>query len=243
MDMDTTIVTNTNNMIDVHAHILHDVDDGAKSLSQAIEMIKLEMEQGVKTIVLTPHVQSRVTQATREEHLSKFKELLFEVNRLNLDIHLILGSEIFYRAHLRPNYKELTFGSSKCLLLEFSTMIDTPIEEITYNMKTLGYIPIIAHVERYEYLKFEDLIRIKDAGGYLQVNTNAVLGLDQKIKKGLVPKMLKHGLVDIISTDSHNLDHKKPNMKDCYTFLSKQLSKDYLDSLFGGKMKELLHVE
>ena len=243
MVMDTTIVTNTNKFIDIHAHILHGVDDGARTLDQAIEMIMCEIENGVKTIVLTPHVQSRVTRASREEHVERFEELQSEVKRLMLDVDLILGAEIFYRSHLRPEYDEITLGNSKCLLLEFSTMLDTPIEDITYDMRRLGYMPIIAHVERYEYLKFEDLVRIKDAGGILQVNTNAILGLDQRIKKGWVQKMLKHELIDVIATDTHDLDKKKPNMQACYNYLSKHVTLTYLDSLFGGKMEELLRLK
>jgi len=218
------------------------VDDGAKSFDESIAMIQKEIEQGVTTIILTPHVQSRVTKTTREEQVEIFMQLKKKVQELSLDVELILGAEIFYRSHLTPDYHTYTLGNSKCLLFEFSPMIETPIEEITYNIKRQGFIPIIAHAERYEYLTMIDYELIRRAGGILQVNTNAILGLDSKSNKKLVIKMLKAGLIDIISTDTHNLDQRKPNMKACIEELKNYVDDAYIQSLCGIKIEELLSI-
>lgn len=239
--MDMTIATSMK-IVDIHSHILPMVDDGARSFDESILMIQKEIEQGASKIILTPHVQSRVTKTTREEQVEIFHQLKKKVEELSLDVELILGAEIFYRSHLSPDYHTLTLGDSKCLLLEFSTMIETHIEEIVYNIKRQGFIPIVAHVERYEYLKMVDYELIRRAGGILQVNTNAVLGLDSKSDKKLVHKLLKNKLVDIISTDTHNLDYRRPNMKDCYEELKNILDEDYIQSLCGKKIEELLAI-
>jgi protein-tyrosine phosphatase len=220
--------------------MLPNVDDGSHSRYETLEMINQSIKDGVKKIILTPHVQSRATKASRETQIKVFEDLVEDVKNQQLPIELILGAEIYYRSHLETDYSKLTLGNSKCLLIEFSPMIETPIEEIIYNFKGLGYIPIVAHVERYEYLTLEDYKLIKLAGGYLQVNTNAVLGIEPKIKKGLVAKLLKLELVDIISTDTHNMENRKPNMKACYDYLKSHVSPNYLTSLFGGKIEELM---
>jgi protein-tyrosine phosphatase len=240
MAMVMTMATSMSHMIDMHNHMLPSVDDGASALYVSFQMISKSIEDGVKKIILTPHVQSRATKTSRDSQVKAFKLLCEEVKKQGLEVELVLGAEIYYRSHTTPDYNRLTLGDSKCLLLEFSPMIETPIEEIVYDFKGLGYHPIVAHIERYEYLSFTDYERIKLAGGYLQVNTNAILGTEPKIKKGLVSKLLKHKLIDIISTDAHNMDNRKPNMKECYEYVKHHVDETYLKSLFGGKIEELL---
>lgn len=219
-------------MIDIHSHILPGVDDGSQSLELSLKMIQKEVEDGVKAVILTPHVQSHVTNSTHDDRKTIFNQLVKEIKNLNLPIELYFGAEIFYRAHIQPDYNEISLAGSKYLLLEFSPAIETPIEEIVYDFSRMGYIPIVAHVERYQYLNFEDYYKIKSSGALLQVNTNSVLENDNRIKKGLVTKLLKHKLIDLISTDTHNMDIKIPNMKDAYIFLQKSIDPTYLNALF-----------
>jgi len=219
-------------MIDIHSHILPGVDDGSQSLELSLKMIQKEVEDGVKAVILTPHVQSHVTNSTHDDRKTIFNQLVKEVKKLNWPIELYFGAEIFYRAHIHPDYNEISLAGSKYLLLEFSPSIETPIEEIVYDISHMGYIPIVAHVERYQYLIFEDYYKIKSSGALLQVNTNSVLGNDSRIKKGLVTKLLKHKLIDLVSTDTHNMDIKVPNMKDAYVFLQKSIDPAYLNTLF-----------
>ncbi len=227
-------------MIDMHNHILPLVDDGSQSLEYSMEMIKKEILDGVESIILTPHVQSRVSKVSPLEHIKIFNDLNHEVKRLNLPINLFLGSEIFYRSHLTPDYDMLSLAGSKYILLEFSTTLETPIEQIVSDLFEKDYIPIIAHVERYRYLLFEDLRKIKNAGGMLQVNGNSLLGLDPKIDSKQVMKILTEELADFIATDAHTMDVRLPNLRDAYLFLEKYLSKDYLEKIFYGNAKLII---
>jgi protein-tyrosine phosphatase len=110
--------------------------------------------------------------------------------------------------------------------------MDTDIEAIVYDLKHMGYLPIVAHVERYTYLEDYHYQPIKNAGGLLQVNTTSILGLDAKVKKGLVSKLFKAKLVDFVASDAHNLGVRIPNLKETYQFLQKQIDQEYLDDLF-----------
>lgn len=218
--------------VDLHTHILYDVDDGSKDVETSLLMIEEAIKQDVKHIILTPHVQSRVQKVDRKVHYERFDKLKQEVSKRGLDIQLFLGAEVLYRSHLTPDYKTLTFGSSKYLLVEFSMREEQPIEEVVYDLSCMGYIPIVAHVERYDYLTFEDYYKIKQTGALIQVNTTSFLGLDKKVKPKLPLKMIKEGLVDLIASDAHNLDNRKPNLKTCYQFLSKHVSQDVLNKIF-----------
>ena len=227
-------------MIDIHSHILPAVDDGSQTIELSIEMIKKEVEDGVKAIILTPHVQSRVSKIVPSEHLAIFNHLKAEVEKQGIKMDLYLGAEIFYRSHIDTDFRQVSLAGSDYVLLEFSPVRETPIEEIAYDISRMGFIPIIAHVERYEYLTLEDYYKIKATGAKLQMNTTSILGLDKKLKKGVVQKLLKEQLIDFVSTDTHNMDVRLPNMKLTYEHLLKNHDKSYLDQIFGENARKII---
>nr|WP_231857066.1 CpsB/CapC family capsule biosynthesis tyrosine phosphatase [Paracholeplasma brassicae] len=143
----------------------------------SIEMIKKQINDGVTTVVLTPHMRS-----FKPEKVSKirhnFEQLKEKVKEQNLDVRLLLGSEVYYTKESLSNKHLMTIENTSYVLVEFSTILETPIEEIVYNFRTLKIRPIVAHVERYGYLKKKDYTEIKKTGGLIQVNSSAILGLD-----------------------------------------------------------------
>lgn len=191
-------------MIDIHTHILPNVDDGSKDLETSILMIEREIEQGVTDIVLTPHVQSTVTKANTAKRKRQFELLKEEVSKRGLQVNLHLGAEIMYHSHIDTNYEKYKFGKNNYVLIEFSTKAETPIEDICYDVMAMGYQVIVAHVERYNYLKIEDIKKIKQTGALIQTNASAILNVDKLANKKTVKKLIKENLIDIIATDTHN---------------------------------------
>lgn len=225
---------------DLHTHILFDVDDGSKDIDTSIEMLLLEVKENTTHVFLTPHVQSRVQKVERNQHHEVFKLLQEEVSKRNIPVHLYLGAEVLYRSHLFPDYHTLTLGSSSYVLIEFSMRDETPIEDIVYDISRMGFIPIVAHIERYPYLSYEDYYRIKQTGAFIQVNTTSILGLDKLVKPKSVIKMIKEGLVDFIASDAHNLNVRKPNLLTCYSFLKKHVPEDLLHKIMIDNPKKIL---
>lgn len=226
--------------LDLHTHILHAVDDGSPSIENSLKMLEEEIKEGVTHVVLTPHMQSRVQKVERPIHLERFMELKKAVKEQGLPIEIYLGAETLFRSHLNPNYHELTMGHSKYLLLEFSVREEQPIEEIVYDVSRMGYIPIVAHIERYHYLTIDDVLAIKKTGALIQVNTTSIMGVDKDVKAKIPLKMIKEGLVDLIASDCHNLDIRKPNMMTCYNVLKKHVTQDVLDQIFITNPKQLI---
>lgn len=219
-------------MIDIHAHILPGVDDGAQTMEDAIAILKKAIEQGTTHQILSPHVQSSVSKVMPEHFPALFEKVKMEVKALGLPIEIYLGAEINYRSHLNPDYDFLSLNHTKYVLIEFSPHIEAPIEDVIYDITRMGYKPIIAHVERYSYLKYSDYKRLKHIGAMLQVNADAIMGLKDKDQKKLSHKLLKDGLVDIIATDTHHAEKRPPNLKDCYNYLKGMVSDEYLEALF-----------
>ncbi|MCD8494671.1 MAG: hypothetical protein LRY46_00910, partial [Candidatus Pacebacteria bacterium] len=107
--------------VDLHTHILFNVDDGSKDLEFSLKMLEKQVEEGVSHVVLTPHVQSKVQKATKEEHIQRFEELQEAVKRKKGYLsHLRSELKFNIALNLTPDYKHYTFGKIKIyLLVEF----------------------------------------------------------------------------------------------------------------------------
>ena len=207
-------------MVDIHTHILPNVDDGSNSLELSNDLLKLEYDNGVDVVVFTPHVN-----AANKDNVSLLKEK-FETFKSNYKgpLKLLLGSEIYYYHGMYQDLKDnkcLTINDSNFVLVEFSTRMETDICNIVYEIKRLGYTPIIAHIERYLYLNFNDYLEIKKLGALIQVNAHSfeISSLKKNIKF-----LMKNKLVDFIASDCHNTKRSVD-----FSFVKKFVLKKYKD--------------
>ncbi|MFA6800938.1 MAG: CpsB/CapC family capsule biosynthesis tyrosine phosphatase [Acholeplasmataceae bacterium] len=218
-------------MIDVHSHILPLVDDGSQSFEESIKIIQEEIKQGVTHIVCTPHVYGKEQKQDRKFQIEQFQLLKEKVKAL--PVKLILGAEVYYHFHIQLDLDAYVFENTNIVLMEFSTVHDTPIEEVIFNFQSKGYQMIVAHIERYSYLSIEDIQKIRKTGALIQMNSSAVIGSDHYANKSHVKQILKHKLVDIIATDTHNMTTRKPLLANAYKKLKKYYEPDELDLLFN----------
>lgn len=201
-----------NNLIDIHNHSLPSVDDGAHTLEEAVKNIKYLSSHGFSDIVLTSHyivnTKYNSTVKTREDMLTKLKETLNDNN-----IKLYLGNEVFINngkvlIQLLNSGEITTLNGSRYLLVEFPLNQKLRyIEDVICELNEAGYIPIIAHPERYSYIQndFDKIYEFLDFDCRLQCNLTSIEGYYGKHAKKLVKKMLKEGLVSFISTDFHHI--------------------------------------
>lgn len=196
-------------MIDIHTHILPNIDDGSKSIDESVMMLEKEIKDGINTVVLTPHFRNN-----KELIIKRFNEF---IKNINLDINLLLGSEIHYEKNTLDLLKRdelLTINNTKYLLIEFSPYEDkNTIKKTLYNICVNGYHPIFAHAERCA-LDIKDYEEIKRDGTLIQVNVSSL-----KIK--LVKKLIKNNLVDFIASDCHSVNERMPNMDKAKKVLKK----------------------
>ncbi len=226
--------------IDIHTHIMFDVDDGSQDMETSLLMLQKEVSDGTEAVILTPHVQSRPQKVERSVHHERFLELKKRAEEEGIKIDLYLGAEVLYRSHLEPDWNELALAGTKYVLLEFSMQEHSPVEDVVYDVTRMRFIPIVAHVERYPYVDFDLMRRIKDLGAWIQVNATSILGLDKKVHKKHPMKMLKEGLVDVIASDTHHITYREPNLLDCYTYLKKYFPQEELDAWFYTNPKKIL---
>lgn len=225
-------------MIDIHCHILPNVDDGSESLEESIEMAKIAESEGITKIVNTSHCHFDFKYKKGNElklELEKFNQALKEEN---INIEVLLGNELYYTSDLIERFDELDFFSmnnSKYILMEFSP-INFPknIEDVIYEIKIRGYIPIIAHAERYKQVQ-EDVNIVLDCikeGALIQVNASSILGKNGEKVEDTSKKLLDNNMVHFVATDAHSSNRRRPLIKDSYNYILKNYGKEVSEKLF-----------
>lgn len=226
-------------MVDIHTHILPGVDDGAKDMSQALEMINIEANQGVTDIFVTPHYMKIANYVNSySDNLLIFDELKTQVKNLNLSVNLHLGNEIYFDKDTVNNIKSKICVplSKNYILVEFDLdESDYNISEALFNLIAYGYVPIVAHCERYKNIKtMEDYSIMKKMGALIQINAGSVMGsLGSKTTKFIV-KLIKNDLVDFIASDVH--EFRKNQLKEAYNYLVKKVGKQKTEKIFNNQI-------
>ncbi len=225
-------------MIDIHTHILPCVDDGSKSFESSVQLLKGVIECGVTDVILTPHYRKKFI-ATKDEILSAFEDFKSKVS--DLPINIYIGREILVTKtslDLLEQGKLLTLNGTKYVLLEFDYYNYTDIVEMVYVVKRRGFIPIVAHIERYEYLKFDDVIEIKNLGGLVQINASSVIKKVDKTYYKRVMKLLKNKLVDFVASDCH--EFRTNRFLEARKLVEKKFGKDTAELLFNLNAKKII---
>lgn len=227
-----------NNIVDIHCHLIPGVDDGVKTYEMALGIIQKEYDEGVRSIILTPHFRRKMFEPDRELVYENYKKLKAEVKRLIPDMKLYLGCEFHASMGMvdRLNQNpQLCMAGTDYVLVEFSEADEVEyIRERIRAVQMAGYKPIIAHAERYPKLmkRFDQLEEFVDMGICIQVNADSILGRDGWKTKRLCKKMMKENLIHFVGSDAHNLTDRTSNLGECAEFVRKKEGEDYAQELF-----------
>lgn len=241
-------------MIDIHSHIVFDVDDGPKTIEDSRALLEESYRQGVRTIISTSHRRKgmfETPEAKIEENFKQVQELAKEIAD---DLTILYGAEIYYTSDILDKLEQEKIprlADSQYALIEFSMI--TPYKEIhtaLSNVLRLGVTPVVAHIERYHCLendekKVRDLINM---GCYTQINSSSVLkpklfGDTYKFMKKRAQFFLEKDLVHFVASDMHNLNPRPPYMQEAYQIISKKYGESHAEQLFRNNQELLLRSE
>ncbi len=232
--------------IDVHCHILPGVDDGAKDIEQAKEMLQIAYEEGIRAIVVTPHNYA----SHRSVTLWQMQEVIQKLNTLlqswNMNIWLYPGNEIFYRsgvAEQLENGSIQTMAGSRYVLIEFEPTVEySYLRDGLSEILNYGYFPILAHAERYDCLfrKKERPLELKKRGIYIQINASSLVeGFGSELKRRS-KILLKDNAIDFIGTDAHSNRTRAPRIKRCAEYLVKKIGKEKAERILFNNPQAIL---
>lgn len=226
------------NIVDIHCHLIPGVDDGAKTYEMALAILKKEYNEGVRTVILTPHFRRKMFEPDKELVYENYKKLKNMVKKQIPEMKLYLGCEFHAsmgmvdRLNQNPNF---CMAGTDYVLVEFSEADDVDyIKERIRAVQMAGYKPIIAHAERYPKLmkRFDMLEDLVDIGTWIQVNADSILGKEGWRTKRFCRKMMKANLIHLVGSDAHNLTDRASNLGECADYVQKKEGKDYAEELF-----------
>lgn len=238
-------------MIDIHAHILPGLDDGAQDYETAILMAQMAQESGVTDIIATPHAnqRSRYENYVSEDLDERLLILQAAARRANLQIRIHPGMEVFGTPNL-PSLlragKVRTLAGSRYLLVEFAFREDPYFMERTLSkLRDEGVDPIVAHPER--YIALQDMPDILFAwaenGIHLQMNKGSLNGAFGRGAQKTAQLMLSYDLADVIASDAHGTERRTTDLSRIQDYISIHYSHRMAERLLEGNPARILRDE
>lgn len=223
-----------NSMIDIHNHILINVDDGPNSKEEMLRLLKQAKDEGVSGVVATPHHLHPNYDNQMNVVKEKVNELLVmeEVQQLGIDIYA--GQEV------RANDQILNqldsgeiegINQSKYLLVELpSNRVPRFTQNLIYEIQNKGFVPIIAHPERNKEItqNLDKLYDLINAGALSQLTAQSLVGKFGKNIRNISIQMIENNLVHFIASDAHNVENRPFYMS---SLLNHRKTKKYTEQL------------
>ncbi|GAB6168259.1 exopolysaccharide biosynthesis protein [Clostridium carnis] len=206
-------------MVDIHSHLIWDIDDGSKSKEMTLNMLKIAVESGTKKIVSTPHYIQGHYEVPYNEVKKRIEELKGIAKKNNLDIEIYQGQEVYYTSNILENYENGyigTINNSRYMLIEFNmkNFSISDVVENLYELKLKGIVPVIAHPERYHIFKDKPTLinQFIKEGFLFQLNTGSITGdFGSEVKK-VAEIFIKNKIYNFIGSDAHRDEKRIPNM-------------------------------
>ena len=236
-------------MIDIHSHILPMIDDGASSVEMALEMLKMAYEDGTNSIILTPHFARTYGFDNPNKKIKElYEDLKYIVKVERIPIQIYLGCEYLYttKQALEEEIHEITtMNDTKYILMEFYFDVDSnTILEAVDHVLDKGYIPILAHPERYDCIQenMNIILKAKEKGAYLQMNKGSILGRYGQIVKDTSYDLLIKDAYTFVGSDAHHPNRRTPMMYDAYQIIKELFGRIKAKDLFENNARKLLNI-
>lgn len=225
-------------MIDLHCHILHDMDDGPSQPEESLELCRIACAGNITQLVATPHIMDFSQASDFLSRRDRKVEQLNETVRLHgMELTVCPGAEVFVSDEIffTDCLNRLTINQSRYILIEFpySGLNDKTLTRYLAEIARNGLIPIIAHPERYVYFQreYELIDCLAGQGALYQVNADSLCGKGRRAEYRLALRMLERQAASFLATDAHSLRGRPGNLLDMLRCLPAHISSGYLDRL------------
>ena len=234
---------------DLHTHMLFGTDDGAKSAEDMYAMLNTAYDDGIRAFCLTPHYSPYHFGDTTEEANKAFAILSEYVERNHPDVTLYLANELGYYSGCIESLNQgncRSLGGGRFVLVDFPHSVT--FFELKTAMETMfraGYLPVLAHTERYHCLRteFDWIEEFVERGGKIQINVSSVIGKNGLFEKGQCKRLLSKKLAHVVSTDAHNLTTRPPVFSICLDRLRKLCDANYVYDLTWKNAERIIKNE
>ena len=224
-------------MVDMHSHIINEIEDGSMSIEMTINMLKKAEESGTTDIIATPHFMRGRFEVEYKDVIKRAEELKKIVKENNIHINIYVGQEVYYSKNLLEYYNDKIIGTinnTKYMLIELP-MLEFDIDEVIntiYELQIRGIVPIIAHPERYKpFIKKPSMInKLINEGMLFQMNAGSISGDFGKDVKKTAAKYLEHNVYSFIGSDAHRDRGRDTDMSEALNILESYERKVFINN-------------
>lgn len=222
---------------DIHNHALFNVDDGPKTEKDMYALIDAIYKDNIRYLCVTPHYHPGYFGENSKKSASSYKVLLDYAKDKYPDMFICSGNELRYERGCVGWIEEgkcNPINGTNYVLMDFSE--NESMAEIvkgTNAILNFGYVPILAHVERYRKLsgKLEIVQELKENGVIIQIDAQSILGSFGFGSKRRCKKILDMRLADVAATDAHGSTRRPPSLTDTYSYIEKHYGERYARAL------------
>lgn len=224
--------------VDLHSHVLFDVDDGPKTIEDSIRLCEIYIQNGYSAVVATPHHVRGTKYMPSPELLRERKEALEQaLQEKGMQLSIYCGMEVRLEEGIVEgllNNKILSINDTRYVLVELPlSEFPSYTLDLMFRLQTEGYIPVLGHPERNPGV-IEDISlarKLHENGVIMQINKGSILGEYGEQIMNTAKKLIREGIVDVISTDSHRAKGRNPSLENV---------EDILNNIVGTNNTELL---
>ena len=234
-------------MIDIHTHILPNIDDGARSIEETFDLIKEAKDAGFEAITLTSHYKEGYYETDTPEREVWVNAIYQNLQVKNIDMRLYLGNEMYMSDNM---IKFLEEGKASTINDTSYVLFEMPLDEepsnlydLIYEMQQYKIVPILAHPERYDFVQKEpeliyDLIQ---KGVLMQANYGSIIGQYGEKAKIIVRKFLENNMIHMLGTNAHRPNTIYPRIPQILTELNEIVGEEKLKELTTVNPKLVLN--
>ena len=236
-------------MVDIHSHILPNIDDGAKSIEETLKLIDEAINAGFTDIISTSHYMEGLCDANKSKRESIIKDVQKILDENGIDMRIHNGAECYISINTERLVKENivpTLNNSRYILIEFPMNAKILfLENIIQRLFDMDLVPIIAHPERYNYVQKNPkiLLSLIKKGVLFQANYGSITGVYGRQAKKTVEKLLKDKMIHILATDVHRQHTIYTNMGSILKALGKLVDDKYNRKLTQENPMKVLNDE
>ena len=232
--------------VDMHCHVLPEVDDGAQSLDDTRKMLQMAHDEGVRYIIATPHYHPHRGKQPPRILRRQLRLVREEAAKISGRLKVYLGTEIYFGQDVPDRLEReeiLTMNRTRVVLVEFSS--GDSFERICQGIQQVqmgGYEIILAHIERYQSVltDIDKAHHLVQMGVKIQINVDSITGENGRKVKRYVCQLMDHDLVFCVGTDAHRPKVRPPHMKSAAEFVTKKYGEKYMRRIFFSNAGDML---
>jgi protein-tyrosine phosphatase len=217
-----SVAAMTHSFVDIHCHLLPGIDDGAKSIDEALAMARLSVDDGTTTIIATPHQLGTFGHNRGDDIRKRVAQLQKELDSHHIPLQVLPGGDVRIEPGMIDGLMSgnvLTLGDhGRHVLLELPHELYLPLEPVLDELSRRKIVGVLSHPERNEgILRRPDVLApLVDAGCLMQITAGSLCGSFGPACQKMAESLLADGLVHFVATDAHGPKSRRPLMSRAY---------------------------